>query len=64
MLFLSENYEADDIRRVMEDDLYLARFFKHVWDEPGEQTELGVTMIINALQWRKTMAVKGEYINL
>jgi len=54
-----ENYEADDIRRVMEDDLYLARFFKHVWDEPGEQTELGVTMIINALQWRKTMAVKG-----
>ena len=44
---------------VMEDDKYLGRFFMHFFDESGDQAELGVTMIINSLQWRKTMDVKG-----
>jgi len=54
-----DNFEPDDIRRVMEDDKYLGRFFMHFFDESGDQAELGVTMIINSLQWRKTMDIKG-----
>ena len=56
---LTDNFEPDDIRRVMEDDKYLGRFFMHFFDESGDQAELGVTMIINSLQWRKTMDIKG-----
>ena len=44
---------------VMEDDDYVGRFFKHVYDDPGDQVDLAVAMIINALQWRKSMGVKG-----
>jgi len=54
-----DNFEADDVRRVMEDDDYLGRFFKHVFDDPGDQVDLAVAMITNSLQWRKSMGIKG-----
>jgi len=55
----SDKFEAEDVHRVMTDDNYLGRFFKHVYDEPGDQIELSTNMIVNSLQWRKSMDVKG-----
>ena len=61
-ILFSDKFEAEDVHRVMTDDNYLGRFFKHVYDEPGDQIELSTNMIVNSLQWRKSMDVKGIHI--
>ena len=56
----SDNFEAVDIERVMNEDFYVSRFFMHNYDEAGDQCEISVEMIISTMKWRKTMGVNGE----
>ena len=44
-----------DVARVNSDDKYVGKFFRHVFDHPGDQTEAAAKMIINTLKWRKEM---------
>ena len=44
-----------DVARVNSDDKYVSKFFRHVFDHPGNQTEAAAKMIINTLKWRKEM---------
>ena len=52
---LLADVEQADLDRVNADDKYVTKFFRHVFDHPGPQTEATVKMIINTLQWRKEM---------
>jgi len=52
---LLADVEQADLDRVNSDDKYVTKFFRHVFDHPGPQTEATVKMIINTLQWRKEM---------
>ena len=46
--------EQADVAKISTDDVYLAKFFRHVFEAPGEQTEAAAKMILNTLKWRKT----------
>ena len=45
--------EQEDLERLNTDDKYLSKFWRHVFDHPGTQTEAAVKMILNTLKWRK-----------
>ena len=47
--------DQSDVARVNSDDKYVSKFFRHVFDNPGEQTEAAVKMILNTLRWRREM---------
>ena len=47
--------EQGDLQRLNTDDKYLTKFWRHVFDHPGTQTEACVKMILNTLKWRKEM---------
>jgi len=46
--------EQADVDKINTDDVYLAKFFRHVFEAPGEQTEAAAKMILNTLKWRKS----------
>jgi len=48
-----EEVEQTDVEKISSDDVYLAKFFRHVFEAPGEQTEAAAKMILNTLKWRK-----------
>ena len=37
--------------------LFLFRFWKHVFDQPGEQSEEAINCIVKAFKWRKEFGV-------
>ena len=45
----SEEVEAGDLDKVNSDDDYVSKFYRHVFDNPGDQTENAAKMIINTL---------------
>ena len=45
--------EQADVDKINTDDVYLAKFFRHVFEAPGEQTEAAAKMILSTLKWRK-----------
>ena len=47
--------EQVDLQRLNTDDKYLTKFWRHVFDHPGTQTEAAVKMILNTLKFRKEM---------
>ena len=51
--------EPVDILRVNTEEKYLTKFWRHVFDHPGTQTEATVKMILNTLRWRKEMAASS-----
>ena len=48
-----------DVARVNSDDKYVSKFFRHVFDHPGDQTEAAAKMILSALKWRKEMGASS-----
>ena len=48
-----QEVEQTDVEKTSSDDVYLAKFFRHVFEAPGEQTEAAAKMILNTLKWRK-----------
>jgi len=42
-----------DLENIRIYDDYIAKFFKHTFDHPGEQEEAAANMIISTLKWRK-----------
>ena len=48
-----------DMERLNTDDKYLTKFWRHVFDHPGTQTEATVKMILNTLKWRKEMGASS-----
>lgn len=46
-----------DMTRLQNDDKYVKRFFKHIFEKDGNQTDLAVKMIINTFEWRKDFGV-------
>jgi len=44
---------SSDIAKLNSDDKYVAKFFRHVFDHPGEQTDAAAKMIINTFKWRQ-----------
>ena len=52
---LAKEVEQTDLDRLNSDDKYVAKFYRHVFDHPGPQTEAAVKMILNTLKWRKEM---------
>ena len=48
-----QEVEQTDVEKISSDDVYLAKFFRHVFEAPGEQTEAASKMILNTLKWRK-----------
>ena len=49
----SDEVDVGDLARINNDDKYVSKFFRHVFDHPGEQTEAASKMIISTLKWRK-----------
>ena len=49
----AEEVDVGDVARINNDDKYVAKFFRHVFDHPGEQTEAAAKMIVSTLKWRK-----------
>ena len=47
--------EQGDLLRINTDDRYLTKFWRHVFDHPGSQSEAAAKMILNTLKWRKEM---------
>ena len=47
--------EQGDLQRINTDDRYLTKFWRHVFDHPGTQSEAAAKMILNTLKWRKEM---------
>jgi len=41
------------LNRIKTDDVYVSKYFKHVFDHPGSQVEAATKMIMNTLKWRK-----------
>ena len=37
--------------------LFLLRFWKHVFDQPGEQSEEAINCVVKAFKWRKEFGV-------
>lgn len=54
----SEEVEAGDVDKVNSDDDYVSKFYRHVFDNPGDQTENAAKMIINTLRWRKNQGAR------
>ena len=54
---ISENGKDDfdkvDINRVMNEELYVKRWFMHKYDAKGDQLEACIQCMIEALKWRK-----------
>ena len=48
---------AEDIERLKTDDQYVARFWMHVFDQPGEQAQEAINCVVKALKWRKEFGV-------
>ena len=44
----AEEVDVGDVARINNDDKYVAKFFRHVFDHPGEQTEAAAKMIATA----------------
>lgn len=57
-----DNFNERDLSRLETSDDYVARFFLHVYDLPGEQEEEAITMILQTFKWRKEFEV--EDINI
>lgn len=51
--------DQGDLERLNTDDRYLTKFWRHVFDHPGTQTEAAVKMIVNTLKWRKEMGASS-----
>ena len=51
--------DQGDLERLNIDDKYLTKFWRHVFDHPGTQTEAAVKMILNTLKWRKEMGASS-----
>ena len=47
----------EDIERLTTDDQYVARFWMHVFDQPGEQSTEAINCVVKALKWRKEFGV-------
>ena len=51
--------EQGDLQKLNTDDKYLTKFWRHVFDHPGTQSEAAVKMILNTLKWRKEMGASS-----
>jgi len=60
---LDENGEDDcdpvDVKKIFSDDHWVSRFYMHGYDEPVDQSDIAVNMIIDTLKWRKSMDVNS-----
>ena len=57
-----ECFDEFDIKRVMTEDFYIHRWFMHVFDMPGDQTDTCTNNMIKALRWRKDENIRGMYL--
>ena len=57
----NKNPNEFDIKRVMTEDFYIHRWFMHVFDMPGDQTDTCTNNMIKALRWRKDENIRGMY---
>jgi len=61
---LSE-FDQKDLEKIRTDDGYVAKFFRHTFDHPGEQVEAAANMIIVSFKWRKEFGAayitEGEF---
>lgn len=46
----------------MTEDFYIHRWFMHVFDMPGDQTDTCTNNMIKALRWRKDENIRGMYL--
>ena len=60
-VFVTDNFDALDVQRVLTEDFYVHRWFMHVFDMPGDQIETCTNNMIKALKWRKDENIRGNY---
>ena len=53
-------FDTRDLKRILNDDKYLSRFFLHCTDIPGDHLKNTEEMIIRALKWRKEKEILGK----
>jgi len=54
----SDELDLEALSRIQNDDNYVTKFFKHVFDHPGVQVEATSKMIMHSLIWRKEFGTK------
>ena len=59
-VFVTDNFDALDVQRVLTEDFYVHRWFMHVFDMPGDQIETCTNNMIKALKWRKDENIRGN----
>ena len=52
-----DNFIAKDIERLRSSDDYVSKFWKHVFDLPGEQGDEATAMILKTFKWRQEFGV-------
>ena len=57
----SDVFDSRDIQRLKNEDVYVERFFMHMYDLPGSQEDNAVNMAVNTFKWRKELKVNGSY---
>merc|ERR1712080_699752 len=64
---MSENgkdvFDETDVTRVMEEDLYVNRWFMHYYDAKGDQLEACVKNLITALKWRNDSKIRETTVS-
>ena len=51
------NFLAKDIEKLKSSDDYVSLFWKHVFDNPGEQGDEAAAMVLKTFKWRKEFGV-------
>ena len=58
LLFDSSLSTSLQSSQIIDDCLNVLRFWKHVFDQPGDQTDDAVNCIVKAFKWRKEFGVE------
>ncbi|TRY61591.1 hypothetical protein TCAL_10274 [Tigriopus californicus] len=53
----SGDFDPRDVRAILTNDQLVQRYFKHVFEQGGDQEEKAVQMIVNSLKWRKESGI-------
>ena len=53
-----------DLKRLLKEDDYVSRFFRHCADIPGDHLKNTMDMILRSFQWRKNKNVGGNKITM
>lgn len=59
---MAGEFDPRDIQTILTNDPLVERYFKHVFEQGGDQVDKAVQMIVNSLKWRKETGIGCKLI--